>query len=110
MVYLKLNSMNKKATPGFYHYKNDQYKEWFFEWDYSECYGRFSIENIRPICECGCGLSLVYSYTDKNNNKVSCGGGKLLCPNCQNIYKPVEFETISELEKLISYKIKTNTF
>lgn len=89
----------------YYDFKAMNYKEWIFTWNYEKLYDGYEIENLRPICSCGCEL------TDMNGLSYTHYSGSILkCPNCEKIYAYPTMQVIGSIKQLIGYKIKTNNY
>ncbi len=96
----------KGNTPEWLNYKKDNYKDWKFAWDYylTSKY-QYAMKDLRPICNCGCELSLkdrvgntYYSY------------GILVCPKCNTTYPNMEEEVIDDFKKIVNYNIRNGNF
>lgn len=89
----------------YYDFKAMNYKEWIFTWNYEKSYDGYEIQNLRPICSCGCEL------TDLNGLSYTHYSGSILkCPNCEKTYAYPPMQVIGSIEQLIGYKIKTNNY
>ncbi|MBK5260954.1 MAG: hypothetical protein JJE17_00085 [Peptostreptococcaceae bacterium] len=87
-------------------YKQTNYKKWFFIWDYILDYNKkYSINNLRPICSCGCSL---VKKTDLNG--MRCFDGILYCPICKNTYPVLDQEVLDEVKCKIEHNITHNLF
>jgi Type II secretory pathway, component PulF len=104
---IKRSTKNKKSNgPEWLEYKKDYYKNWLFAWDYyfTSNY-QYAMKDLRPICKCGCELSLkdsigntFYSY------------GVLVCPKCNTTYPYLDKEILEDFKKIVSYNIKNNKY
>ncbi|MPL85647.1 hypothetical protein SDC9_31619 [bioreactor metagenome] len=99
---LKIKILKKKELV-WMSYTSDNFKDWLFTWGYSQYGGH--IVDLKPICSrCHCDLSSTsHSYFTGQKDY-------LYCPNCDSRY-PIFTRTEQEdIEKLIIYKIKNNSF
>lgn len=98
-------SDSRKYPDWYYDFKTMSHKEWIFTWNYEIYYDKYEIENLRPICSCGCELV----EKDRLRNMYF-GVPRLVCPNCEKDYSSPEYDTKKEVKHLIEYKIRTNTY
>lgn len=96
------NSNKKIKYPEWYYkFKELDYKEWHFVWNYSVLYySKFDINNLRPICECGCNL-----VSTREVGRIHYNVSKLNCPNCNKIYNKPTSEDYNRVRVLIEYQI-----
>lgn len=106
IISIKLKeSVSQNYADWYYNFKTMNHKEWIFTWEYKMYSNCYEIENLRPICSCGCEL-----VSKKSLKNMYFGTYKLVCPNCENIYNHPDYDTKVEVKHLIEYKIKTNTY
>lgn len=104
-IYIKIVELKKDSEPLWLNYTKDTYGEWYFSWEYEKHYNNYSIENIHPICRCGCSLS-----KRRQHNNMHYGNGVLVCPKCDACYESISDETISDFEKILYHNIETNNY
>lgn len=97
------NSNKKIKYPEWYYkFKELDYKEWHFVWNYSILYySKCDIENLRPICECGCNL-----VSTREVGRTYYSVSKLNCPNCNKIYNTPTNEDYIRVRALIAHQIE----
>lgn len=103
---IKSTESNSRKYPDWYYdFKTMNHKEWIFTWNYKIYYDKYEIENLRPICSCGCEL------VEKNRiRNTYFGVPRLVCPNCENDYSSPDYDTQKEVKHLIEYKVRTNNY
>ncbi|MDF2609308.1 MAG: hypothetical protein K0R92_782 [Lachnospiraceae bacterium] len=96
----------KSNTPEWLNYKKDYYKNWKFTWDYylNSNY-QYAMKDLRPICKCGCELSL----KDRVGNTCY-SNGVLVCPKCNTTYPSLDEEIIDDFKKIANYNIRNDKF
>lgn len=99
------NSISREHPDWYYDFKTMKYKNWIFTWNYEEYGGEYTIENIRPICSCGCELTDLNGFQYRNFM-----GSILKCPNCEKTYGSPPMEVMGSLGQLIKYKVDTNNY
>lgn len=87
-------------------YKKDYYKGWVFAWDYylTSNY-QYAMKNLRPICNCGCELSLKGSV-----GNTFYTNGVLVCPKCNSTYPYLDGEIMEDFKKIINYNIQSGEY
>jgi hypothetical protein len=86
-------------------YKNDNFFNWMFSWDYEKYGNTYKIKNIKPICAtCKCDLSSDYGFYKNKNSDY------LYCPNCTTKYNMIEHNTLTDVEKVIITRIKSSNY
>lgn len=103
--YIKITNINEEKEPEWLKYTYDTYKKWHFTWTYENYYGKYKIENIQPICSCGCRLI----HKDRLNNTYY-SNGILFCPNCKKTYDMIDNDIIDEFEAILQHNIKTRNY
>ena len=98
-------NLKKKTSLPHEDYTEDYYEGLKYEWTWYRGFEGLEIENIHPICECGCSFN--YEFYDR----------KLTCPDCKKEYpNNVDIESAEKVfvnrynKKLKKYKeeIKDN--
>lgn len=105
-ISVKIEERKEENRPKWLNYTTDSYKDWIFKWQYNiNYYNQCKIENLRPVCQCGCELS------EKNNyNNVYYSLGRLICPNCEKIYPIMDIDTLEDFQKILIHKIDTGNY
>ena len=103
--YMKITNISEEKEPEWLKYTHDTYKKWNFKWTYEKNYGKYNIENIQPICSCGCNLI----HKDRLNNTYY-GNGILFCPNCKKTYEVIGNDIINEFEAKLLYNIEKKNY
>lgn len=87
-------------------YKKDYYKNWVFAWDYylTSNY-QYAMKDLRPICNCGCELSLKGSV-----GNTFYTNGVLVCPKCNSTYPYLDGEIMEDFKKIVGYNIKNSKY
>lgn len=98
-------SDSRKYPDWYYDFKTMNYKEWIFTWNYEISYNGYKLKDLKPICSCGCNLV----EKDRLRNMYF-GVPRLVCPNCENDYSSPDYDTKIEVQNLIEYKVRTNTY
>jgi uncharacterized protein YbaR (Trm112 family) len=76
------------------------------KWEYCLGYNnKYNIENVHPICECGCELSV-----KKQHNNMYHSNGIFVCPKCGNTYPLLENSTLEDFEKILIHDINTENY
>lgn len=92
--------------PKWLKYTKTKYKNWFMTWEYHLNYdNKYNIENLRPICECGCELS-----NRESINNVYYSVGVLVCPKCENTYPPIDSNALEDFNKILIHDIKNEKY
>lgn len=104
-VYFKILDYKEEFTPDWLRYTMDKYKEWYFKWDYIKYGNKYTIENIRPICRCGCGLN-----RKSQHKNIYYGGGALVCPKCNNSYNIVSDDDMNDFRIILNHNIETKRY
>lgn len=104
-IYVVISELKEEHNPKWLSYTKDAYKEWYFKWEYSKYYSEYDIKNIRPICECGCGLNYKHRHHDRYYSN-----GVLVCPKCDNSYNSVNNEIINDFKAILYHNIETNNY
>lgn len=105
LMYIKLINFKEEQKPAWINYTKDRYKEWFFKWTYIKVYNKYSIEDITPICKCGC----ILSRKDRHNNRYY-SNGVLVCPKCNSSYSNLDIDDINDFKAIIYHNIETNNY
>lgn len=91
------------SYPDWYsNFRKFEFKEWLFTWEYDQS---FTIKKLTPICFCGCDL-----VKKSKIGNTYYGSPRLYCPNCKKIYNVPNSRDLEELNCIIIYKVKTNTY
>lgn len=105
-ISVKIEERKEENRPKWLNYTTDSYKDWIFKWQYNiNYYNQCKIENLRPVCQCGCELSMKDDYKNRYY-----GRGILLCPNCENTYPTMDIDTLDDFEKILIHKINTGNY
>lgn len=104
-IYIKILELKEEGKPKWLNYTQDIYKGWHFKWEYTKGYDTYSIKNLRPICECGCGLSI-----KERHHNTYYSNGVLVCPKCDRTYNSIDEEIISDFKTILSHNIETNNY
>lgn len=104
-IYIMISEFKEEQNPKWINYTKDIYKEWHFTWEYDKYYNTYNIKNIRPICECGCGLN----HKGRHHNRYY-SNGVLVCPKCDNSYNSVNDEIINDFRTILYHNIQTNNY
>lgn len=105
-LYARIEESKESNLSIWLNYTNDKYKSWTFKWEYYLGYNnKYEIKNIRPICQCGCELSMKDEYRNRWYSR-----GILLCPNCENTYPTMDRDIIEDFEKILIHKINTENY
>lgn len=93
-----MGKVSENAKPAFLKYKQDDIRSWRMKWEYYKgpYDQKYSIQNLRPVCQCDCELSNNYS--------------QLTCPNCGKIYPILAMSDIDDVRKIISYNVSKGQF
>lgn len=103
--YIKITHISEEPKPKWLNYTQDTYKKWIFKWTYEKNYGKYSIENLQPVCSCGCGL-----IQKSQINSIYYGGGILYCPKCNSTYATIDNEIINEFKTILYHNIETGNY
>lgn len=105
-IYLKFSTAKEVNSPKWLNYTRTRYKNWVLKWEYRLSYGnKYKIENLHPICECGCELS---KKNRQGNSYYS--NGILVCPKCGNTYPLLENSTLEDFQKILIHDIDTENY
>lgn len=105
-VLIAVKSPKTNNLPKWIKYTKQSYKSWIFTWDYHLTYNnKYNIEELRPICQCGCELS----YKEEVGN-IYYGNGILVCPKCQSTYPSIDDSIIEDVKKILIHNIKTEDY
>lgn len=104
-IYIKVLEFKEQQNPRWLNYTKDKYKEWYFKWEYGKYCNTYNIKNIRPICECGCGLT----YKERHHNTYY-SNGVLICPKCDNSYNAINDEIINDFKTILYHNIETDNY
>jgi len=105
-LYVKTEETKESNLPNWLNYTKEQYKSWTFKWEYYLGYNnKYEIKDLRPVCQCGCELSM----KDKHKNRWY-NEGILLCPNCENTYPTLNRDVLEDFEKKLIHSIKTGNY
>jgi hypothetical protein len=95
----------RKYSDWYYDFRGMDYKDWSFSWDYTTYANTYTIKELKPICSCSCNL-----IKKSRIGNIYYGTPALECPNCKKVYSSPDRDTIKEVESLIEYKIKNNSY
>lgn len=108
----KQGQSNARSQPQWIDYKNRMHKEWMMKWEYeyNSYIGKYEIENIRPVCVCGCELSFKYEYMDGQRRHIRTSAGVLVCPKCNQVYPRIDEEDVLDFKKVLIYDLNNNLY
>jgi hypothetical protein len=105
-VLIAVKSPKTNNLPKWLKYTKASCKSWIFTWEYQLSYNKeYSIEKLRPICQCGCELS----FKEKFGNTYY-SNGVLVCPKCQSTYPSIDDSIIEDVKKILIHNIKTEDY
>ena len=104
-LYVKIEETKESNLPNWLNYTKEHYKSWIFKWEYSLGYNKYEIKNLRPICRCGCELSIKDEYKNKWYSR-----GILVCPNCGNTYPTLDRDTLDDFQKILIHSINMGDY
>jgi len=105
-VYIKIEDAKESNLPKWLSYTKAHYKDWVLKWEYQLGYdNKYEIEKLRPICQCGCELS-----QKSNHNNTYYTSRRPICPNCENIYPPIDSSVLEDFEKILIHNINTENY
>ena len=104
-IYIKVLEIKEEQNPKWINYTKDTYKGWYFKWEYSKYYDTYSIKNLRPICECGCGLS-----NKRRHHNIYYSNGVLVCPKCDRSYDYIGEDVIKDFKTILYHNIETDNY
>jgi len=101
-IYFKIDEVKEVNKSKWLAYTKNHYEKWNLTWQYDLQYdNKYQINNIRPICKCGCELIM------KNKlGNISYGSGILFCPKCKNTYPLLDEDTLKDFRYILEYDIK----
>ena len=105
-IYVEISEVKTNNSPKWLTYTKTHYKNWIIRWEYRLDYNnKYHIENLRPICQCGCELTVKDRY---KNTYYSIG--IFVCPKCGNTYPPLEDDTLEDFNKILFHDINTENY